>query len=163
MGSGKTTIGQKLAKRISRRFIDTDVEIEKTQLHNIAEIFEQSGEAEFRRIEKELILKIASEQLPAVIALGGGSLMDADSLDAVKSSGLLIYLECSSDVLRERIQNSTRPLLKTESIESLMEKRLKGYESADLTLSTQSNTIEDVVKNICHELGFGMKNYINAR
>ncbi len=148
MGSGKTTVGRMLAEKLNRPFIDTDEEIEKTTNRSIAEIFKDPGETEFRKLEKELIRNIAAVQTPSVIALGGGSLMDAGSLDVVKSSGLLIYLECSIDVLRRRLQNSLRPLLKTESMESLIEKRLPGYVKADRVFSSQSGKAENIAREI---------------
>jgi shikimate kinase len=148
MGSGKTTIGRLLAKRINRRFVDTDEEIEKIQLRSITEIFEQSGEPEFRRIEKELIRKIALEKEPAVIALGGGSMMGLDEQRIVKESGILIYLQCSNHVLLQRIRNTLRPLLKTESFESLLNKRLPGYLIADYIIDNDSIKIDYTLKSI---------------
>ncbi len=162
MGSGKTTIGRLLAKRINRRFVDTDEEIEKVTGISVAEIFNKSGEPEFRRIEKELIRKIASEKDPAIIALGGGSLMDEESLKVAKQTGILIYLKCSTDVLKQRLRNSTRPLLKTDNMESLLEKRIPGFRMADKSFSTQSDQFEEIVENLCTELSISVNNYINT-
>ena len=148
MGSGKTTVGRLLAEKLSRPFIDTDEEIEKTTKRSIAEIFADPGETEFRNLEKELIHNIADLQTPSVIALGGGSLMDAGSLVVGKSSGLLIYLKCSIDVLRQRLQNSQRPLLKSESMESLMEKRMPGYITADYIIDNDSKEIAETIEII---------------
>lgn len=148
MGSGKTTVGRLLAEKLNRPFIDIDEEIEKTTNRSIAEIFREFGETEFRKHEKNLIQNIACLQPPAVIALGGGSLMDGDSIDTVKTSGILIYLECSIDVLRKRLQNSQRPLLKTESIESLMEKRQPGYNAADYIIDNDSKKITETIEII---------------
>ncbi len=160
MGSGKSTIGRLLAEKLNRPFIDTDEEIEKTTNRSVAEIFRGHGEPEFRKFEKELIRKISALQTPSVIALGGGSLMDGETLRIVKETGILIYLQCSADVLKQRLKDTPRPLLKTESIETLMEKRLKGYEWADKIMNNDFSEISKVTEILISEIA---NNFLSQR
>ena len=72
MGAGKTTLGSLLAKRLRMRFIDTDQYIEAQQERTISNIFEQEGEAFFRKLETKLLQALAEDARPAVISVGGG-------------------------------------------------------------------------------------------
>lgn len=144
-GSGKTTIGKMLASRLQRPFIDLDEEIEKTAQMSISEMFSQYGEDYFRNLEKETIKKIASQQ-NAVIATGGGCVLDVENIQHLRQNGFIIYL--SRDLKKIKI-NQNRPLLKnTEQLYSLYEKRWELYEKSCNMKIENNYTLNEVVSEI---------------
>lgn len=113
MGSGKSTIGKKLAKKIGCAFIDTDDELENQYQKEIREIFAHEGEKWFREREEEKINEISNRKEFAVISLGGGALMSEKTLENIKSRGVLIYIQSSPENIYNRIKHSTRrPLMR---------------------------------------------------
>ena len=136
-GSGKSTIGRRLADKLWQKFIDVDERIVAKAGKNIREIFEQDGEAEFRRLETEVMREV----MPLgehVIALGGGTLMREENRALLKAAGhKVVYLKCDAEELHQRIQAdpqtaSTRPSLTQygggiEEIEHLLEVREPVY------------------------------------
>lgn len=143
MGSGKSTLGRIVANTLGWDFFDIDTEIEKAESSSIKEIFSQRGEEGFRRAETEM-LKNLSGKYNAIIALGGGTLINEENLRIVKSTGYLIYLKVTSGIIYERLSHKTnRPLLLDEKgllipkeevikrIEELFSKRESGYLEAD--------------------------------
>lgn len=110
-GSGKTTIGKLLAKKLNLRHIDTDQEIESQTGRKIADIFLEDGEAGFRNIEREIVLATL-QQDSAVISLGGGSVLDSEVSEKLKAESLVVYLEVSISNAAPRVGfNTDRPLL----------------------------------------------------
>src|SRR5437868_2038318 len=104
-GSGKTTVGRRLADRLWQPFVDTDEMIVQKAGKSIADIFEQHGEQRFRDLESEVLREGCALQ-EHVIAIGGGALVRAENRDAIKSSGhKLIYLKCEPEELFKRIHN----------------------------------------------------------
>ena len=83
MGSGKSSLGKKLAKSLARKFVDTDKEIEKKESKTINEIFENNGENYFRKKEKEFLINIPNN-LNLVIATGGGIVLDQENREKLK-------------------------------------------------------------------------------
>ncbi len=165
MGSGKSTLGKKLALVFRKEFVDLDRFIEKESGQSISEIFNTLGEDEFRKLEKRCLHKVLETHTKSVISLGGGSICFFDNLETVKQNGLLIYLQLPPKVLAERLKKSktVRPLvqnLKSEdllqSIEDKLAARLKFYEQAHLIVNglnltaqlLQHNIIEFQKKNI---------------
>jgi len=111
MGSGKTTVGRMLAKRLSRRFVDSDHEIEARTGVRIPVIFEIEGEEGFRRREGEVIQSLANER-GLVMATGGGVVLCAENRACLKNHGLVVYLDVPPKVLYERTRHDrNRPLL----------------------------------------------------
>src|SRR5438876_8390883 len=103
-GSGKSTIGRKLADQLWQTFFDVDEQIVKRAGKSIRDIFAQDGEARFRQIETEVI-KEAAKLSEHVIALGGGSLMREENHQILKAAGhRLIYLRCDPEELDRRIK-----------------------------------------------------------
>jgi shikimate kinase len=126
MGAGKSTVGRHLAKRLDKRFIDADREIEARTGVPISVIFEIEGEAGFRRREAELIDQLTGES-DIVLATGGGAVLNEDSRHALKTRGFTIYLCASVDELvartrhdkqRPLLQNSDRPARIAELLEA---------------------------------------------
>lgn len=104
-GSGKTTVGKKLAGRLWQKFVDTDELIVKSAGKSIKEIFEQEGEPRFRDLET-IALQSACGMQDHVIALGGGAILREENRQIIKSSGRkVIYLRCKPEILWQRIQN----------------------------------------------------------
>jgi shikimate kinase len=86
MGTGKTTVGRMLAKRLGYEFVDTDGLIESRQARSVARIFEESGEASFRAMEKEVAAELSARER-LVISTGGRMLLDPDNLRALSGNG----------------------------------------------------------------------------
>ena len=133
MGTGKTTIGQLLAKKLNRDFFDVDGFIENRYYKTVAEIFEEKGESGFREIEHRIIQEI-SEFENVVVSTGGGLPCFFDNMDIMNRTGITIYLKASVDELIGRINSNKqkRPLIKGKSSEELqdfVETNLKKRES----------------------------------
>ena len=136
MGSGKTTVGNELAKIMGRRFIDTDAMIEKEQGVAIKAIFATHGEDYFRELEYECCKKISSLK-NCVISTGGGALTFERNVEALKSGGKIIFLDADFETICERIGNSSnRPLFQDrEKARALYNERQKKYlEAADIVI-----------------------------
>jgi shikimate kinase len=147
MGCGKTTLGRELASLLRRPFVDTDEEIERSAGSTVPEIFSNRGEKHFRSLEYKQIRQVVSSGIPAVVALGGGTLLDPGNLELIKRSGVLVYIQLPVQVLAQRLANETggRPLLRNlegEALEhlisSLLEERLPAYEQATLMVNGMS-------------------------
>jgi shikimate kinase len=143
MGSGKSTLGKKTAQLLGLAFYDLDQYIESHENKTIAEIFKLEGEEAFRKKETNYLNKILYNTQPSLIALGGGTICFNNTLDLVKSKGLLVYLELSPAALVNRLRTNkdSRPLLRNLNEEQLLDYvthllnvRKEYYEQAHLTL-----------------------------
>jgi shikimate kinase len=104
-GSGKSTVGRRLADRLWQTFVDTDELVVRRAGAPIKEIFERRGEAAFRDLESEVVAEV-SRLTDHVIALGGGAVLREENRKALKDAGLkLIYLRCDAEELIRRIQS----------------------------------------------------------
>src|SRR4051812_41327135 len=106
MGSGKTTIGRALARRLGRRFIDSDHEIEHRTGVRVPVIFEMEGEEGFRRREASVIDEL-SHHAGIVLATGGGAILDPANRKALATTGWVIYLDVPTHVLLDRTRHDT--------------------------------------------------------
>ena len=117
MGSGKTSIGKILAKRMGMNFIDLDNEIIKDQQCSISEIFDRFGEEKFRHLENEKLLSTV-EIDNCVISTGGGIIMDQDNIKIMVENGSIIHLDIDLETQLLRIKNKkNRPLLRDKDDE----------------------------------------------
>ena len=111
MGSGKTTIGQLLAKRLQLPFIDSDHELELRTGVSVATIFEIEGEAAFRQREAAIIDEISGRE-SIVLGTGGGAILNAQTRAVLRERGTVIYLHSTAETSYERVRrNRDRPLL----------------------------------------------------
>jgi shikimate kinase len=158
MGSGKSEVGAALARRLNRVFIDTDELVERRAGKSIASIFEEEGEAGFRKREAEAVREAALTR-SSVIACGGGVVLDPANVGRLRSSGSLVYLKVTPSVAASRVRGDIeRPLLAGQESEArlneLIEQRRTAYEAAaDVTVNADRD-LEDVVADIL-ELGLG--------
>ena len=151
MGSGKSSIGLIISKKLERNFIDVDNEIEKKLGMKISKIFEKKGEKYFRKIEEVLTLKILKKQ-KSVISLGGGAFLNQKIKKEILDNHISFWLNWDVETLTNRIKNSQkRPLAfkasKNELIE-LIQKRSIVYSKARYKIDCENLSKNEVVNNI---------------
>lgn len=151
MGTGKTKVGKQVAQNLGWRFIDTDTLVEQEAKLPISEIFGRFGESRFRALERNVIHKVASAQ-QAVIAAGGGAVVDSENIQALRQNGFLVCLEASPEAILSRVAASDRPLLKggdpRERIEQLMAIRKPYYAQADAMVQTTGRSVNEIAEEI---------------
>lgn len=163
MGSGKSTVGRVLAERLNVTFHDLDSLIEEKAEKSIPEIFEESGEETFRKVERETLLEIAKSP-SGVIALGGGSLQNQHLTDHIKLSGWLVFLKAPIDEIADRLhRGNDRPMISDkranksalhDKISSLMKQRIPYYSQAHLTVQIKDLTPRGIAEAIIDKLAF---------
>lgn len=157
MGSGKSTVGRALARKINFRFIDSDREIEARCGVDIPTIFEYEGEHGFRDREERIIDELSA--LPGIVlATGGGAILRESNRERLMNRGCVILLQVDiKEQLRRVAFDANRPLLQTDDPEarlrSLMQEREPIYKSvAHLVVSTDSRRMHHVVSRILRQL-----------
>ena len=144
MGSGKTTLGKKLASLMELSFIDLDNYIETKENDSISGLFEKKGETAFRETEAARLEELLQQNQPSVISLGGGTICFHSNLEKIKKNGTLIYIDLPPKVLTERIKNgkTKRPLLQNvpaqhllEFVERKLEERKSFYNKAHIIVN----------------------------
>ncbi len=161
MGSGKTSTGRCLARRLGLEFVDADAEIEWAAGMSIAEIFARHGEDYFRDGERRVMGRLLSEG-PRVIATGGGAYLNEATRARITAGALSIWLKAELDVLWRRVRRrSHRPLLRGPNPEgtlrALMDARYPVYGRADLTVISRDGPHEAVVADIVDALEFKLR------
>jgi shikimate kinase len=156
MGCGKSSVGRRLASRLSLPFVDADDEIEKAADKTIPEIFAAHGEAYFREGERKVIRRLLDGG-PQVLATGGGAYMNAETRSNIRNAGIAIWLKAELPLLMRRVmRRDNRPLLKTEDPEAtmrrLMDARYPIYAEADLTIESREVQHDVVVTEIIEAL-----------
>ena len=163
MGSGKTTIGKLIAKKLRYKFIDTDLLMEEKTGVKVPLIFEYEGEEGFRKRET----KILSEVLRLdniVLATGGGIVLSDSNRQQLKERGNVIYLNAEINELAKRLSDDkTRPLLQNtdikEKLKELMGHRSFLYESiADSIIQTKNKRALEIANEIITNLGLDENN-----
>lgn len=151
MGTGKTTVGRRLAKRLQRPFVDTDALIVERDGRSIATIFAEDGEACFRDWERRMAVELAQQQ-KLVIATGGRLMLDDANAAILSASGQVFCLTAVPQTILARVKhNSKRPLLNVPDpaaqIETLLQERKAGYGRFP-QISTDDKRIKQIVAEI---------------
>jgi shikimate kinase / 3-dehydroquinate synthase len=158
-GTGKSLVAMEVALRLNWNFLDTDDEIVKQTGKPIAEIFRQDGEGKFRELERETIRK-ACQQRQAVIAIGGGAIVDPQNYELLAKTGLIVCLEAKPETIYERLfreaarspETEVRPLLAVdnplERIRQLKASRQPHYAKADWTIHTDGLSVSEVAEEV---------------
>lgn len=153
MGTGKTTIGKRVARSLGYRFVDTDEIITRRAGKSIPEIFAENGEEAFRRLETEALEECAAGSRQ-VISTGGGAVTRPENRDLLKSSGYVVWLKAGADTIYQRVRRSRdRPLLQTpnprETIAELLAQRAEHYEASQhLTVVTDGLTLDEAAYGV---------------
>jgi len=157
MGSGKSTLAPPLAARLDRPWVDSDDELERRTGRSIATFFASEGEAHFRALEAELIAELESGD--AVVALGGGAMVQPGMSVRLLQSGTVVYLRARPEVLLERVGDAeSRPLLRSldprarlQRLQGLLAERDPVYAQAHITFVTdhmEPENLEDVIREL---------------
>lgn len=154
MGSGKTTVGRELAKRLGMDFLDTDVYIENRTGKSIPAIFAEEGEEAFRKLETETLMYLRNTVSNTVFSTGGGMPLREENARLLKEIGTVYYLAAAPSVIYDRVKDNTdRPLLQGpepyQRICQLMRQRKSLYERAsDVVIDTNFNDLEEIMETI---------------
>jgi shikimate kinase len=157
MGAGKSTVGRTLARRLGREFFDTDRVLTERTGVPIATIFEYEGESGFRARERQVVAELAARD-KAVIATGGGAVLDEASRALMRASGTVIYLRAKLDDLWERTRrDAARPLLATPdprgTLAAILADRDPLYGAcAHLVVDTGTQSVPTLVSRILDQL-----------
>lgn len=152
MGSGKTCIGELLAKLLNMSFVDTDEQIIKSEKTSINQIFAQKGETYFREIETTTLKNVLNFN-NQIISTGGGIIKSDENLSLLKEKSVVFYLKASPDILFERIKNNKeRPLLNVENmkdkIKTILQERISQYEKAQYIIVTDDKSPIEIANEI---------------
>ncbi|MFC2011224.1 shikimate kinase [Chloroflexota bacterium] len=158
MGTGKTAVGQSLAIKLGREFLEMDSLIEQKAGKSIPEIFQQDGEIAFRELEIR-VTKEVTKMKNVVIACGGGLVLNKINIDRLRENARIIYLTASPRVILKRTSNEPgqRPLLEVDNptlaVKELLKFRKPFYErAADTTIDTSKLDINAVAEQIIEQL-----------
>ena len=158
MGTGKTSVGKRLAKRLGWRFVDLDQLIAASAKMPITRIFAERGEAVFRRLERRCISRVIHGQ-QQVIATGGGAFVDSQNRTRLRVSGPVICLTARPRTILTRVGRrlSTRPLLAGAAdpltrIRRLLSQRAGAYAQADITIDTSDLSVDEVTERVWEQL-----------
>lgn len=154
MGSGKTTLGRIVARRVGLRHVDLDAAIEASAGKTIAEIFQVIGERRFRQMESE-VLRTFQGNTGIVLSTGGGAPVAPGNLEMMRTIGPVVYLRAHVEVLASRIRRSRvlRPLVAegdlVSKLRELIRLRSEFYESADHILDVDQLQRSEVITRLC--------------
>lgn len=152
MGTGKSTVGRAVAHRLGFELLDSDHEIERMQGRTVSDIFSRDGEAAFRALERQFI-ESGHPAERAVIACGGGLVVQPGMLEALKARGVVVCLHASIDTILERTgRHKTRPLLAVENpeerVRTLYAQREPVYNRCGTVILTDSRPLHDIVAHV---------------
>jgi shikimate kinase len=155
-GSGKSSIGRRLAQHLGLEFIDADQEIEAAAGMSIGDIFAQHGEPYFRAGEARVIARLLDKG-PQVVATGGGAFVNADTRALVRARAVSVWLKADVDLLLRRVKRKNdRPLLRVADPEAVLKRLLMereaSYAEADITVTSLDVPHEAVVEALVKAL-----------
>lgn len=154
MGSGKSTLGKKLARELAVPFVDLDAVIAQDEGKSIAVLFEQHGENHFRQREHQALKRILEQEGSLVLSVGGGTPCFFDNMELMNTAGVTVYIQMPPAALADRLNNAKekRPLLQrvpTEELENFianhLEQRLPYYNRAKFTVQGISAKPQDIL------------------
>ena len=161
-GSGKSSLGKRLARRLGVRFVDTDKLVEQSEGASIADIFHYEGEEYFRIAERRAVESLANEGVDLVVATGGGLPTWRDNMEWLVRSGMTVYLRRSPEQILSRLTEhgrNKRPMFRGKSDDELltfmreqMAVREKFYAKAHITVECTSMSDDDAVEYIVNRL-----------
>ena len=153
MGTGKTSLGRRVAARLAQPFLDTDTLIEQREGRSVAAIFAADGEAHFRAAERRAIAEAVA--VPgAVISTGGGAIVDPENFAMLRAAAPVVCLVARPDVILARTSTAegVRPLLRggdpRRRIDQLLAERAPAYARADLTLDTSDRSVDELATEL---------------
>jgi len=155
MGTGKSHIMKILARKLQMQGIDFDDYIVETTHKTISQIFLETGEADFRKLETEVLITF-SKKANCICACGGGIILNEKNCQIMKETGYVVLLEASAETIYARTQNDqNRPLLakNIENIQIMMDKRQKYYaQVAEIVISTDDKSLNDISDEIIKKI-----------
>lgn len=157
MGTGKSTVGRDLSRKLNLGYIDTDTMIQERKGMIIKEIFDRYGEGFFREIEKEVISEV-SKMKNKIILCGGGVVLNPINIENLRSNGRLILLKAQPETILKRIdEDDTRPVLRgyfsIEGVKALMQERNHLYnKAADIVIETDDKPVDEISSDIIRQL-----------
>jgi shikimate kinase len=158
MGSGKTTVGARVAARLGRRLRDSDDEVEARTGRTVREIFESDGEAAFRAEESRALAEALADPEPVVVAAAGGVVLDPANRERLREAGTVVWLDGRPEELAPRVTSGDhRPLLADDPLEALRrldrERRPLYAEVADHVVPVGGRSLDDVVADVLALVG----------
>lgn len=157
MGTGKSSVGRLLARRLGFKFLDTDLLIEKKEGRSIPEIFAEEGEEYFRRVESEVLEEIINSGDSFVLATGGGIVISAKNRRLLKDRTFPVLLTASPETIYRRTSGGGRPLLNLtkpeKRINELLKKREVYYREFKDRVDTEGKTLFEVTGEILAMIG----------
>lgn len=167
MGVGKSTVGRRCAGRLDRPFLDTDELVETLAGMPVPDIFATQGEQAFRALESQAVADACASPVPAVIACGGGAVLDPFNRRRLGRAGTVVWLQAPARVLAERVGTGDgRPLLAdaagaprprthvAATLERLANLRDASYaDLADVVVDTTARSVDEVVAEVLHVCG----------
>ena len=156
MGSGKSTVGKLLAKKLETPFLDLDHYIEVKNNKSINDIFKEKGENYFRQLETNALSEIKGSEI--VVACGGGIILNHENRKKISSNGKVVFLKASiSSLIKRLLSNKDRPILNDKNIGNELIKiwnERKNYynETAEITINTDGYTPESISSLIIENL-----------
>ena len=157
-GAGKTTVGRALARHLGRPFVELDARIEVAAGLSLAQIFEIHGEQYFHRMEREVLVRFLAEERSAVLATGGGLVMEQESFDLLRAGCVTVWLRARPGDHYNRVlaQGDRRPMADNPhamaELRELLARREPLYSRADLSVDTSHLAVEETTRQLAGQL-----------
>ena len=157
-GSGKTTLGAEIAKKLDLPFVDLDYDIARIEKRSIASIFESEGEARFRELESQHLKNWCDRKEDFLMATGGGTPCFYANIDLMNKVGVSVSLDTSVEVIAKRMKNTElgrRPLFADQTVETIAgrvsqmrRERICYYQQAKLIYADDTQHIDHITKQL---------------
>ncbi len=162
MGSGKSTVGRLLARELGCAYLDLDDYIQERAGMSIPQIFERFGEAGFRDLEYQAVCSLGDSPQRRVISTGGGTLTFPRNVPPLQKNAIIVYLDVGFDTCWERIRNSSRPLVRSntrEALSALYQTRDSAYRSASQWVLPNLGSSQQLAREILLRLAAQAENH----